>query len=101
MSFTGPSPPQTANEVAENATDNSVLLRWSHDPGYTYVEKYFLRYTLSNGLIAEQDVPLPEGSACEITVTGLEDGYRYQFTVQSVVEDVLSATTSFNAATCE
>ena len=55
-----------------------------------------------NGSVAKQMVPRPEsGSNVVALVENLMAGYRYQFSVKSIVLDVASAEVLVNATTSE
>ena len=61
-----------------------------------------MSHTMINGSVAKQMVPRPEsGSNVVAVVDGLTAGYRYQFSVKSVVLDVASTEVLVNATTSE
>ena len=95
-----PLPPPSVTVLTENTSTTSVALQWSYQTSVTYVENWLISYLDNNGIKVNQTVPRPAtATIIEATVDGLVPGFKYDMSVQAVVQEKTSSAVTTPAVT--
>ena len=100
FTFLAPLAPPTVTVLANQTSGSSVMLQWFYNSSATYVESWQISYHDNTGTLIQEIVPKRlAGQIIEATVSGLVSGFKYEMSVQSKVEHVLSDTVTIQAVT--
>ncbi|XP_053396682.1 uncharacterized protein LOC128556246 [Mercenaria mercenaria] len=87
-----PLPPHKLHRHFPSPSTTDVIIFWFKNDTRSHVEKWNLRYNLSNGDNYHMDIPLPDdGNHVQATLSDFRRGQTYSVLVYSLVGDVCSA----------
>lgn len=97
--ISAPLPPPTVTVLTEKTSTNSVTLQWLYQTSATYVESWVISYLDNNGIHVNQTLRPATATIIEAVVQGLAAGFKYDMSVQAVVQAVQSSAVSTPAVT--
>lgn len=100
VDISAPLPPPTVTVLTESTSTSSVTLQWLYQTSATYVESWVISYLDNNGIHVNQTFLRPAtATIIEAVVNGLVAGFKYDMSVQAVVQAVQSSAVSTPAVT--